>query len=68
MQRTRIFWLAFVVLGLALVATSLCAQTTGTIYGQVSDPSGAAVPEANITAQNTATGLERKAVSTPVGS
>src|SRR5689334_14469941 len=44
------------------------AQTTGTIYGQIADPSGAAIGDASITALNTATGLARKATSNSLGS
>src|SRR2546430_6514072 len=51
-----------------LSCSSTAAQTTGTIYGHISDSSGAVVPEANITAENTATGLMRKAVSNTEGS
>src|SRR4030095_9852391 len=52
----------------ALCCSTATAQTTGTIYGQISDQSGAAVPEVNVTAENTATGLVRKAVSNSEGS
>lgn len=43
---------------LALTAPSICAQTgTGLLDGTVSDPSGAVVPGAKLTATNTATGV-----------
>jgi hypothetical protein len=57
----------FVIL-LPLCCSTAFAQTTGTINGQISDPTGAAVPDASITAENVATGLARKAVSNSVGS
>ena len=46
---------------LALLACSVgvFAQSTGTINGRVTDSSGAAVPNAAITATNTATGIAR---------
>ena len=43
------------------------AQTTGTIYGQSSDPAGAAVPEASVQAEDVGTGLVRKAISNSIG-
>ena len=36
------------------------AQTTGTIVGQVFDPTGASIVGANVEAQNVDTGLKRK--------
>ena len=35
------------------------AQTTGTIYGRVTDPNGAGVPGATVTVANTGTDLKR---------
>jgi len=59
-----------VVLGLALLAAvSVSAQTfRGTILGTVTDPSGAVVPGAQVTAKNTGTGLERSSTTSADGS
>ena len=46
---------------------TLSAQTTGTIVGQVSDPTGAAVPNATVEVENVGTGLVRTAVTEAVG-
>src|SRR5438045_8597617 len=57
--------LAFVV----LAAVSLMAQTfRGTILGPVTDPSGAAVTGAKVTAKNVNTGLERTTQTSADGS
>jgi hypothetical protein len=58
------------VLGLALLAAvSVSAQTfRGTILGTVTDPSGAVVPGAQVTAKNTGTGLERSSTTSADGS
>jgi hypothetical protein len=56
--------LAFV----ALIFSVSVAQTTGNLYGQVSDPSGSAVQDASVTATNLGTGLVRNAVSNHEGS
>jgi hypothetical protein len=52
----------------AVLATCCFGQrSTGTIAGSVQDPSGAGLPDAAITIQNTATGLERSTVSNNEG-
>src|ERR1041385_478251 len=51
----------------SLTAASIWAQPTATIVGHVTDPSGAAVSAAQVTARNANTGLERTAVSGDTG-
>ncbi len=55
-------WLMVVCLGLAVLAASgpVWAQLgTGSIEGSVLDPTGAVLPDAQVTVRNTATGVER---------
>jgi hypothetical protein len=47
----------------ALTAVSLYGQGSATIFGTVTDPTGAAVAGANITATNSATGVARQTTS-----
>src|SRR2546423_1360889 len=47
----------------AFCAVSLYGQGSATIFGTVTDPTGAAVSGANITATNTATGVARQTSS-----
>ncbi len=55
-------------LGFSLLAASaLLAQTSGTIVGHVSDPTGAVIPEVTITLTNTGTNTTRTTVSTSDG-
>ena len=62
------FCLAFVVALVCLFATPLSAQTfRGTILGTVSDPNGAVVPDAPVTAKNIATGIERTTTTDSFG-
>jgi hypothetical protein len=54
-----------------IVAANMCpsarAQVSASISGFISDPSGAAVPSANVTARNMETGVSRTASSDGVG-
>src|SRR5258708_8873273 len=50
------------------VTAAAFAQTTASIKGTVTDPSGAAVKGAKITVTNSAQGVERSAVSSDTGS
>ncbi len=64
--------LRFVAVCLLLItltlASPVAAQTfRGNILGTVTDPNGAVVPEATVTAKNVATGLERSTVSDAFG-
>jgi hypothetical protein len=52
-----------------LVVAGLSAQTfRGTILGTITDPSGAVVAGAKVTAKNTGTGLERSTETSGDGS
>jgi hypothetical protein len=60
--------IACVLLLLPLLAAAVSAQTfRGTILGTVTDPNGAVVSGAKITAKNTSTGLERSTTSDEEG-
>ena len=50
-----------------LAASTLLAQTSGTILGHVSDTTGAVVPGVTITLTNTGTNTSRTTVSTSDG-
>src|SRR5467141_3269324 len=58
-----------IVVFVLLAAASLAAQTfRGTILGTVTDPSGAVVAGAKVSAKNLGTGLERTTETSPDGS
>jgi type 1 fimbria pilin len=53
---------------LLLVSVSACfAQSTATLSGTVTDPSGAVVPGAQVTVHSLATGLDRQLVTDSAG-
>src|SRR5579875_4004525 len=56
-------------LSVLLFASSLNAQTpdTATVEGQITDPTHAGVPDANVTVTNTLSGLERSATTDSSG-
>src|SRR5687767_7616625 len=64
-EMRRIFPLLFVVL--LLIAVPVGAQTLGTITGEVKDGSGAVIPGASVTAQNTGTNATREMASNEAG-
>ena len=67
MCRQRFLW--FVGLSLFLLPLSLSAQTTtGTIRGIAKDQNGSPIPEAEVLARNTQTGVTRSATSNQDGS
>lgn len=58
--------IVIVLLGLSFVP-SLRGQSTATLSGTVTDPSGAVVPNANVIIHSLATGVDREAVSDAAG-
>ena len=71
MRRTIAFALMPAVLTVLAVilmhAPADCAQVSANLWGTVSDPSGAAVSGAAVTAKNVDTGLSRSSVTDPAG-
>ena len=55
------------ILALVLLSTAQAQVTTSTILGKVTDPSGAAVPQAKINVQNVGTGIARSATTDTSG-
>lgn len=70
-QHSRKLWTSIVIAACALIiafAGPSTAQTfRGTILGTVTDPNGAVVPQATVTARNIATGIERTTQSDEFG-
>ncbi|MGA2986427.1 MAG: carboxypeptidase-like regulatory domain-containing protein [Terriglobia bacterium] len=64
-----IWWLALLaILFLASFAGVLCAQTQlATVFGTITDPSGAVIPGAQITLVNQSTGLKRDTITDTAG-
>jgi hypothetical protein len=61
------FPVAFALLLASLTSTILHAQAVGEITGTVTDPTGAVVPSASITATNVSTGVSQTTLSTAAG-
>jgi hypothetical protein len=53
---------------LASGSAAVYAQSTATISGTITDPSGAVVPQAQVTVHGLSTGIDRSVVSDPAGS
>ncbi len=66
MKRHWVFLVGLIMVGLFAVP-AMNAQTTATISGTVSDPSGALVPKAEVTITNQATGAKRLVVANESG-
>ena len=67
--RSRSYWVIASIFAIAVCgAVKLTAQTTGAIYGTVTDPSGAVVSGAAITVQNSQTKLQRTTTTGTDGS
>ncbi|HVH88759.1 MAG TPA: carboxypeptidase-like regulatory domain-containing protein, partial [Terriglobales bacterium] len=52
---------------LLVISSSAQNANTGTVFGIVTDPSGAVIPGATVTLHDTATGQERSATTNEVG-
>ena len=59
--------LASFVFALVLAASPVFAQSTATLEGVVTDTQGAVMPGVSVTIRNTATGIERPAVTDSAG-
>src|SRR5712692_495442 len=68
MKSRTIGWLAFAVtLTMLSAATAFGQQVSGTLTGYVTDPSGAAIPNASVTATNVKTGISTNSTSESSG-
>jgi hypothetical protein len=59
--------LAFLLVGLSVGRAAEAQDTTGTIVGNVTDPTGASIPGADVTVKNTATGIVRNVKTSSSG-
>jgi hypothetical protein len=66
-QNPRRFGSLGLLLGLVLLGTAAYGQETGSIVGTVTDPAGAAVPNAQVKITNTGTGLIRSTTTNSTG-
>ncbi len=58
----------FALICLFIFVFNACGQSTGTVYGQVTDPSGGAVGGARVTIENPLTGYRRETLTAADGS
>ena len=66
-MRKSLHWALALVLSLVAAGPATAQGTTGTIEGRVVDQQGLALPGANVTVKNVATGFKRSAVSDSSG-
>ncbi len=66
-MRKSMHWALALVLTLVAAGPALAQGTTGTIEGRVLDQQGLALPGANVTVKNVATGFKRSTVSDSTG-
>ena len=59
---------SFIALILASGSAIAYSQSTATLSGTITDPSGAVVPQAQVTVHGLSTGVDRTAASDPAGS
>jgi len=64
----RLLVLSFLLFLPAMMTTRALAQSTGSITGTVSDPTGAAIPDATVSVKNPDTGLTRTTQTNAAGS
>ncbi len=64
---TTVFLIAACVIGISISAAAQSQATSGNIEGRVTDPNGAAVAGATVTATNQQTGLEKSATTNDEG-
>ncbi len=67
-KKSRFAIIAAIAILVALPFVTVAQITTATVVGTISDPSGAKVPSASVTARNVDTGLKRTVVSSEDGS
>src|SRR3989442_983966 len=60
-------WVLIALIVLSLTNIAWAQRTTGTLRGQVLDPSGASVPGAQVTVTNNATGVSKTITTTSAG-
>src|SRR5438128_63280 len=59
LARTNVLLVGVILIIQCIAGSRVQAQTTGTIYGKVKDPNGAAISNGTVTVQNPQTSLKR---------